>query len=331
MEYKILKNQIFTINEYKIVPIRFKDRMAIMKWRNEQIFHLRQAQILTEEAQDNYFKNVVQKLFNNEQPNQILFSFLKNDECVGYGGLVHINWIDKNAEISFLINTSLENDYFGEFWKMYLSLIEKVAFDELNLFKIYTYAFDVRQHLYPAIESAGFKLDAVLTEHCFIDGRFHDVKIHSKFNRRIDLKEASKEDLELTYKWVNNSDIRKHSFNKNYVSFENHQKWFLEKINSKQVKYFIITYNEENVGSIRVDFKDKKGVISYLIDPNFHGKGLGYISLNALEDKLREQGSSLTLEGEVFSSNLASIKIFEKCGYNKISLNDNVIRFSKDI
>jgi hypothetical protein len=34
----------------------------------------------------------------------LLFSFLKNGECIGYGGLVHINWIDQNAEISFMID-----------------------------------------------------------------------------------------------------------------------------------------------------------------------------------------------------------------------------------
>ena len=107
-QYKCLTQNKFENGMYKIVPIRYEDRMAIMKWRNEQMFHLRQAEPLTKALQDNYFKNVVSKLFDQEKPSQILFSFLENGKCIGYGGLVHINWIDKNAEISFLMNTELE-------------------------------------------------------------------------------------------------------------------------------------------------------------------------------------------------------------------------------
>ena len=75
--YKVLNKQIFTEGAYSLVPIRFEDRMGIMKWRNEQIYHLRQSKPLTEEDQNNYFKNVVSKLFDQEQPQKKLFSFLE--------------------------------------------------------------------------------------------------------------------------------------------------------------------------------------------------------------------------------------------------------------
>ena len=99
--YKVLNSQEYRNEIYSIVPIRYEDRTVIMKWRNEQMYHLRQNKILTRETQNKYFNNVVEKLFNEKEPNQIIFSFLENDICIGYGGLVHINWIDKNAEISF--------------------------------------------------------------------------------------------------------------------------------------------------------------------------------------------------------------------------------------
>ena len=40
--YKVLNNQVFKSGVFSIVPIRFEDRIDIMKWRNEQIYHLRQ-------------------------------------------------------------------------------------------------------------------------------------------------------------------------------------------------------------------------------------------------------------------------------------------------
>ena len=52
------------------------------------------------------------KLFETDQPYQILFSFLKNNEFIGYGGLVHINWEEKKAEISFLLNTKINEKLF---------------------------------------------------------------------------------------------------------------------------------------------------------------------------------------------------------------------------
>jgi len=179
--YKVLNNQIFQLGQYSLVPIRKKDKYAIMKWRNEQIYHLRQDKPLTEVDQDAYYKNVVTNLYEQEQPNQILFSYVKDEVCIGYGGLVHINWIDKNAEISFIMNTILEKDYFEFHWKIYLNLIEQVAFEELHLHKIFTYAFDLRPELYTVLRNSGFEEDARLKQHCYYDHKFIDIIIHSKF------------------------------------------------------------------------------------------------------------------------------------------------------
>ena len=180
--YKSLKKQIFVNGEYSIVPIRYEDRFDIMQWRNEQMYHLRQNSLLTEEDQENYFRNVVASLFDQKKPDQILFSYLRNEKCIGYGGLVHINWNDKNAEISFIMNTQLENDEFEKHWRIYLKLIEEVAFEELNLHKLHTYAFDLRPKIYLVLENAGFEKEAVLKEHCLYNQKFIDIIIHSKFN-----------------------------------------------------------------------------------------------------------------------------------------------------
>ncbi len=180
--YKVLDSkQEFSNNNFRLVPIRMQDRWDIMKWRNEQIYHLRQNKPLTEEDQNKYFEQVVAKLFTQEQPNQILFSFLEGETCIGYGGLVHINWVDRNSEISFIMNTELEKTRFEEIWFEYLKLLDLVAFDTLGFHKIYTYAFDLRPHIYPIFESAGFVKDAVLKEHSLFNGRYLDVVIHAKF------------------------------------------------------------------------------------------------------------------------------------------------------
>ena len=178
--YSCLKQQEFSNGEYKLVPIRFQDRYEIMKWRNEQLYHLRQKEPLTKQQQDNYFENVVSKLFYQNEPNQILFSFLKNNVLIGYGGLVHINWVDKNAEISFIMNTQLEMEHFHSIWTSFLNLIDKVAFEELILHKISTYAYDLRPNIYTLFEKANYKREAILRDHKLFDDHFVNVVIHAK-------------------------------------------------------------------------------------------------------------------------------------------------------
>lgn len=181
--YICLQRQEQHLGDYSIVPLRYEDRFSIMKWRNEQIYHLRQARPLTEDDQQRYFDNVVSKLYNNPNPDQILFSYLEKGVCVGYGGLVHINWIDRNGEISFVMNTSLEKEHFAEHWGNYLKMLKEVAFKDLSLHKIYTYAFDLRPHLYTMLEANGFTRETTLKEHCFFNGEYKDVVIHSLWNK----------------------------------------------------------------------------------------------------------------------------------------------------
>ncbi len=180
--YKILEKQVYTHKNYKLIPIRYEDRFDIMKWRNEQIYHLRQNKLLNLNDQDNYFNEIISVLFDQEHPNQILFSFLEKDIFVAYGGLVHINWKDKNAEISFVIDTDLEKNKFEKYWSIFLKLIEEVAFVYMNFHKLFVYAFDLRPNLYKVLEVNNYIKEAVLKEHCFYNKKFIDVIIHSKIN-----------------------------------------------------------------------------------------------------------------------------------------------------
>lgn len=181
--YICLHQQEHHLGNYSIVPLRYEDRFLIMKWRNEQIYHLRQAHPLTEDDQQRYFDNVVSKLYDNPKPDQILFSYLENGNCIGYGGLVHINWIDRNAEISFIMDTSLEAEHFTEHWSNYLTMLKEIAFNDVEFHKLYVYAFDLRPHLYTTLEANGFVRESTLKEHCFYQGEYKNVVIHSIWNK----------------------------------------------------------------------------------------------------------------------------------------------------
>lgn len=178
--FKILSKNKFSLNCYYITPIKYSQRYKIMEWRNDQTYHLRQSSKLTKEDQDKYFDESVLPLYNDDRPNQLLFSFYDNSKFVAYGGLVHINWQEKNAEISFVIDTKLEKSKFHEYWFNFLGCIEQLAFLEISLHKLYVYAFDLRPHLYEVLVDTGYFKDAELKEHCLVNNSFHNVVIYSK-------------------------------------------------------------------------------------------------------------------------------------------------------
>ena len=315
--YKALNDQIFSENDFKIVPIRFEDRLDILKWRNEQVYHLRQDKPLTVENQEAYFSNVVSKLFEQEQPNQLLFSFLEGDRCIGYGGLVHINWIDKNAEISFIMNTSLEKELFKSHWTTYLKLIEKLAFDDLKLHKIFTYAFDIRPHLYPVFENVGFTKDAVLKDHCYFDGEYKDVVIHSKIKMEeetLEIRNANIKDVDLLFRWSNDELVRKQSFVSNAIPYEGHCNWYNAKLEDENSIMFILEINAIPAGVVRFDLNEESATIGISIDENFRGKGFGqtFIELGVNEYFIENE---LPVLASIKKDNIASIKSFVKAGF----------------
>tara|TARA_B110000971_G_scaffold215544_1_gene249216 strand:+ start:722 stop:964 length:243 start_codon:yes stop_codon:yes gene_type:complete len=58
--YNCLSQNEFVIEDYKLVPIRYEDRLTIMKWRNEQMYHLRQNKLLTNKLDDliNFYESM---------------------------------------------------------------------------------------------------------------------------------------------------------------------------------------------------------------------------------------------------------------------------------
>ena len=323
--YSCLSQNEFVIKDYKLVPIRYEDRFAIMKWRNEQMYHLRQNKLLTEKSQDDYFNGTLAKLLDQEKPNQILFSYLKKDKCIGYGGLVHINWIERTAEVSFIMETSLEGNEFDLHWSTYLYLLKKIAFEELKLKSLHTYAYDLRPYLYPTLEKNNFKVKEHLKDEIEIDGKKTDVFIHECSNPILLMKirEATENDTKLIFNWSNDPLVRSQSFYSNIIEFENHKNWFKEKLQNNNSLLLINKFGENNIGLVRFELENNKCTVGILIDEKFRGKGFSSLMLINSSAYYFNRFST-PIFADIKESNTASIRSFEKAGYsffNKIEVN----------
>lgn len=138
----------------------------------------------------------------------------------------------------------------------------------------------------------------------------------------LSLRRATKEDSMLLFEWINDPDVRKNSFNHNYIAIEDHLKWFESKLYDVNCDIYIITYNNKNIGILRLEKEGSYHKVSYLIDKNYRGKGIGTELLNYIKKKFFNR----ILIGYVKYDNVASIKAFEKSNYIKIN-KKNYIKF----
>jgi RimJ/RimL family protein N-acetyltransferase len=181
MTYRPLPQAEFHHEAYRLVPIRYEDREPIRTWRNAQLGVLRQAEPLTAEQQEAYFRRVVLPLFGQEQPEQLLFSLLHDDVLVAYGGLVHISWLDARAEVSFLADPARAADastYRRDFFT-FLQLLNRVAFEDLRLNRLVTETYDIRPAHVAIMEEAGFRREGRLRQHVRLTAdTFADSLVH---------------------------------------------------------------------------------------------------------------------------------------------------------
>ena len=179
IKYTCLKKNYYSSNGYTIIPIRKTDMELVRKWRNQQVRVLRQTSKLSRNDQDNYYKDKIEPLFNQNTPSQILVSYLNSDLLIGYGGLVHIDWHSKIAEISFLLNTNRINkdDLYRKEFSLFLDLIKQVAFQDMGFHKLFSETYDIRPLHTKVLEDNGFKLEGRLKEHILVDGIYVDLLI----------------------------------------------------------------------------------------------------------------------------------------------------------
>ena len=178
---KVLKKKSFSTNEISVCCLRYEDIMPIRDWRNSQIKFLRQTKKITKLEQENYFKKVVIKEHSKANPRQILFSILNKKMCIGYGGHVHIDWNNKNSEISFLLKPELygNKDSYTRLFYDFLKLIEKIS-KEIGLHKIYTFGFDIGEFRFSPLKKRNFILEVKLKKHILIARKFKDILVYSK-------------------------------------------------------------------------------------------------------------------------------------------------------
>jgi RimJ/RimL family protein N-acetyltransferase len=128
------------------------------------------------------------------------------------------------------------------------------------------------------------------------------------------LREATIDDALLLFNWVNDKDVRLNSINQETIIWENHLKWLESRLYSKETFIYILSEGEINYGQIRIDNHNDCWTIDYSIDVNNRGKGFGSLIVNLLIEKCK----NFNFKAFVKKSNLSSIHVFAKLGFNEV-------------
>lgn len=211
--------------------------------------------------------------------------------------------------------------------KLYEGLKEKRMFTNANRFE--------EQDLVNALESLLYQGGAPLTSSTLIDG----AKIRSRYIKKFMglhiakntmPRKASEADMKTYFEWANDPYTRSLAFNPNPIPWENHVKWFRNRLASPLSYLVILSCHHQDIGQVRFDFleQDNEWEISYLLDKDFRGYGLGADILKISIDMLHQEYPNAPVMGKVMHPNIASATAFRYLGFTE-STTEEYITFRK--
>jgi RimJ/RimL family protein N-acetyltransferase len=179
--YKCLPQRIYQNGEYTIEAVQPHHIERIRQLRNEQMDLLRQENPISKEEQIQYYEKYIWPELKSDNPKNILLSYKYKDELIGYGGLVHLSWVDKRAEMSFLLDSSIvKNDnHRNIYMSNFITLVKNICFNQLSFNRLYTETFEFRKFHIKVLCNNGFKEEGCMRQHIYVDNQYYDSILHS--------------------------------------------------------------------------------------------------------------------------------------------------------
>jgi|APSaa5957512622_1039677.scaffolds.fasta_scaffold00261_3 pseudaminic acid synthase len=141
-----------------------------------------------------------------------------------------------------------------------------------------------------------------------------------KTSEKLLLKKVDTSDVDFLFDLRNKDYVYKYSLNPNPIEYQEHLTWItpvLRGEGSKKLLY-VIKYEDERAGQVRFDILEDHVVeVNISVLKEFHGKGISNFALEEGIRSMKEKGFEKVL-AEVFEENTASVKFFEKQGFEKL-------------
>jgi len=137
-------------------------------------------------------------------------------------------------------------------------------------------------------------------------------------SHQLKLRLARAEDAPLYYDWVNESEVRRQSFQTEPISWELHQTWFQQKLADPNCFLGVLEAETLPVGQIRFDLKGEEAIVDYSLDVLVRGRGWA-TQLIRLGMQLLRNTQITYLRADVKPENAASRMVFLRLGFDEQS------------
>lgn len=149
--------------------------------------------------------------------------------------------------------------------------------------------------------------------------------------REVNYTDLTEEESKQVWQTRNLPEIRQWMFNPNPFSWEEHSN-YVTSLSQRIDKLYIAFFDGERLMASYdlIDIHDGQSECGLYLHPDFEGKGIASMIEERMEEIARNKGIYV-LTSQVLNANAASLNFYIRNGYTKISEDDRVAHFEKQI
>ncbi len=148
-----------------------------------------------------------------------------------------------------------------------------------------------------------------------VKSNIFNIADYCSFFEELIIKKAEENDSRNVYLLSNDPFIRENSLNCSKIKWEEHNKWFTNKITDVNYLFYVVYMNSGDfVGQVRYEIKsDNYAIVSISLMDKFRGKDIGEYLLKTTADIVFKDTDKII--AYIKKDNKGSMKCFKKAGY----------------
>ena len=134
-------------------------------------------------------------------------------------------------------------------------------------------------------------------------------------------RDARMDDAELLWRWANDSETRRNSFNQAPILYNDHLEWLESRLRSATTRIWIFSDGDGFVGQVRCEATGDVAELHIVVAPDQRGRGYGKAMLGHVLCLVPEAyGERMRIRAQVLKHNVRSLRLFEGCGFREITV-----------
>jgi deoxyribonuclease IV len=143
-----------------------------------------------------------------------------------------------------------------------------------------------------------------------------DVIILQELDNNFIIRKALNKDVKSLFDLANEDDIRRFSFHSDKIEFNDHEKWFYNKLNEKNYLFLVCEINQKVIGQLRYEIDNNTAIIGISLKSDMRNSGASKIFFHRSIDFLKQHFPDVRkINALIKQDNKRSIRYFQKMGF----------------